>query len=337
MKKTLKSRVFVIILVVILTFSITACSENSTENSNASVSNQTTTDENGLITGNVVDFSKNLDGFRVVTVGSGSPAIDANRGSAATIVQYQDKYFLVDCGVAATQDLMKQGLYPSKITNLLITHQHEDHNADFVTFLISGWGSLTGRRSLNLMGPGVQTLYDTTVALYKTDIADRMANFPAEGIYNNININNFDENIESFELDGVKITALKVQHFDIDSYAYKFEAGGQSVVITGDLIYSDQLAEFCKGCDIIVCDANQFSSFASVPEEKREAFITKLDVGHISRDNICKLATLSECDKFVLSHINGELTDSKTIMEKFKNAGYTGEVYGAFDGMEILP
>ena len=49
------------------------------------------------------------------------------------------------------------------------------------------------------------------------------------------------------------------------------------------------------------------------------------------------LAAASNCGKFVLTHINGELTDSKTIMDIFNNVGYTGEVYAAFDGMEILP
>ncbi|WP_420489165.1 MBL fold metallo-hydrolase [Neobacillus vireti] len=94
-------------------------------------------------------------GFRVVTVGSGNPKTEVGRRAPSTLVQFKDKYFLVDSGENTTSTLLKIGLPAEKITNMLFTHQHVDHNGGFWNFFIDGWQGPTGRRSLNLVGPQV--------------------------------------------------------------------------------------------------------------------------------------------------------------------------------------
>lgn len=62
------------------------------------------------------------EGFRVVTIGiSGPPmeVVNMDRTWPATLVQYQDKYFLVDCGGGATHGLVKAGILPSEVKNML--------------------------------------------------------------------------------------------------------------------------------------------------------------------------------------------------------------------------
>lgn len=74
-------------------------------------------------------------------------------------------------------------------------------------------------------------------------------------MYKNVNINDLTATSTSFELDGVKISAMQVPHVPgMLSYAYKFEAGGQSVVVSGDLKYSDDFITFAKGADVLVMD-----------------------------------------------------------------------------------
>ena len=61
------------------------------------------------------------DGFRVIIIGSGNPKLDIKRGGPSTLVQYKDKYFLVDCGQWATQGLLKVGIEVTGIKNMLFT------------------------------------------------------------------------------------------------------------------------------------------------------------------------------------------------------------------------
>ena len=102
-----------------------------------------------------VNLLEPSEGFRVMTVGTGNPNFDVEHGGNSTLVQYQDAYFLVDCGAMAAYTLTRNGMPITKIENMLFTHQHNDHNADFWTLFVGGWGSPTGRRELNLIGPGV--------------------------------------------------------------------------------------------------------------------------------------------------------------------------------------
>ena len=93
------------------------------------------------------------DGFVVTIIGSGNPLLSSKRSGPSVLVEYKDKQFLVDCGTSATASLLKFNIKPEKIENMLFTHHHVDHNADYVSFAIGGWGMPEGRRKLNLVGP----------------------------------------------------------------------------------------------------------------------------------------------------------------------------------------
>lgn len=77
--------------------------------------------------------------------------------------------------------------------------------------------------------------------------------WPKDGMLTNVNIKDFTEDKYSFELDGVKITSIPVPH-TIPTYAYRFDANGQSVVVSGDLTYTKNFVTFAKDADILVID-----------------------------------------------------------------------------------
>lgn len=284
------------------------------------------------------DFSKTPKGFRVVTIGSGVPTLDKHRASPATLVQFKDKYFLVDIGPSSVARMMDIGIHPQNLTNLFITHEHQDHTGDFNAFLISGWGLPTGRRKLELVGPTVQKFYDNTIDLYELDLKGRCHLFTRNGIFDNVNISDLKEGTHVFEIDGVKITALPVSHIDFfPCYAYKFEADGESVVVTGDLIYTPEVMEFSRGCTILVVDGNQYSAFSQIPFLVRKAFMAKLDQIHISRKDMVRLAVETQAEHYVITHISGEMHDPEGTAKVFEKAGYNGNLYYAYDGMAVEP
>ena len=51
----------------------------------------------------------------------------------------------------------------------------------------------------------------------------------------------------------VKVSAIPVSHGSWKyAYAYRFDAGGKVIVISGDTTPNDRLAEAARGCDILV-------------------------------------------------------------------------------------
>ncbi|KKK34437.1 hypothetical protein WQ57_23090 [Mesobacillus campisalis] len=282
-------------------------------------------------------FQKVPDGFRVVTVGSGSPKTEVGRNAPSTLVQFKDKYFLVDCGAGATSTLRNIGLPVRNITNMLFTHQHVDHNGDFWTFFIDGWQGSIGRKSLNLTGPGVQKLYDTTVDFFKDDLSYRARlGTPKDGALTNVNITDFTENQHSLELDGVQITAIPVPH-TAPTYAYRFDADGQSVVVSGDLVYTEDFAPFAKGVDILVIDGMMISDFSTVSEQSAESLREGLKGSHATPEALAKMAADAGAKKVVLTHLGLGKEDKDIVNKSFSDVNFQGEIIVAEDGLAITP
>jgi ribonuclease BN (tRNA processing enzyme) len=220
---------------------------------------------------------------------------------------------------------------------MLFTHQHVDHNGDFWNFFIDGWQGPTGRRSLNLIGPQVQELYDTTVNFFRTDLEYRAGlGWPKDGILTNVNIKDFTENHYSFDLDGVKISSIPVPH-TVPTYAYRFDANGKSVVVSGDLTYSENFASFAKNAEILVFDGMLTSDFSFVPEQARENLKNGLKQSHATIEDLAKMAADSKVKKVVLTHIGLGNVDIESISKVFSAKGFKGEIIAAEDGLTINP
>jgi ribonuclease BN (tRNA processing enzyme) len=282
--------------------------------------------------------AQTVNGFVVTIVGSGNPLLSAQRSGPSVLVEYQDTQFLVDCGPSSVSSLLTLDVQPEKITNLLFTHHHADHNADYISFAIGGWGMPQGRRELNLVGPtGTEALHQMVLAFYGTDLEYRtqVVGFPGDGMLTNVFIHELTGGGETFEMDGVTITTLPVPH-TIETHAYRFEAGGQSVVISGDLTYTDEFAPFAHGADILVFDGQMAVDFSNFPPETAEAARQVLLNSHISNQEIAWVAAAAAPDKLVLTHLTGTMNLQENI-ELYRSAGYYGEVIEAYDGLVVTP
>lgn len=282
--------------------------------------------ENSTEKANVPEASP--EGFRVWTIGVGSPSTHADKTWPSTIVQYKNEYFLVDCGHGCTHGMAKAGIQPYDIENILFTHHHADHNTDFLSILIAGWASHDPRSELNLIGPeGTQKFYDFVLDFYGEDIQYRMdAGFTGpEGILENVEITEVDGG-EEMELHGVKISTIEVPH-TIQTVAYKFEADGNSVVISEDTTFSEDLIEFSKDADLVVMDGMLAEVKQDDPHyEIFQQLKGNLQHGHISLEEIGKTAAEANYKKLVLTHLfNGEMDEELTV-EVIREQGFEGEV-----------
>lgn len=269
------------------------------------------------------------NGFRVITLGSGAPPQSLDRSSPCTMIQFQDKYFVVDMGYGASQQMVKLGIEPADVSNVLFTHLHADHSLDYGYFLIIGWHD--GRECLNVTGPkGTVKMHEAYTDIYDGDIMYRAnLGISLKGIKEDVGFREVKGG-ESFGLDGVKISCIQVPHTAY-TVSYKFQAAGKTVVVSGDLMYHEPFVEFIQGADMVIFDANQADS--TFLQERGPRFRANLEKSHATVPQLGQMAEKAGVPSIVLTH----LTPGTFIGQMIKDiaAVYNGEVIVAEDLLAI--
>ena len=272
-------------------------------------------------------------------LGTGSPIPLLERAGTSLAVAVGEEILMIDCGPRAVYELIRNGIDPGAISDLLVTHHHIDHNAAFHHLAIVGWTA--GRESLTVYGPpGTDTLIHSLYDIYEEDLAYRaQVGYPLEAI----------QDIEWVPVDsgftlngpGYQVTALPVEH-SIETYAYRIDHDGASVVFSADTRPCTRLAEFAEGADLLVHDAHM-SPFGEPPEEGFvwESYTTPysrekheaLSRTHCTPEQAAETAAEAGVGRLVLTHIP-PYRDLGAIRAEAETA-YDGEVFVAEDGMTI--
>lgn len=214
---------------------------------------------NGLIFGLVilsltlVNVASGGERMTATIIGSGSPIYNENRASASVLISVGDTRVLVDMGNGTQANLFKLRVDIRELSSLLFTHHHLDHNEEFVPLLIR---SLMGRHNFTIIGPpNTAKLTKAYLELYAEDIsyrlgktkrtlADRQKAVDVRDILGG----------ESFNIGDISVSTIKVPH-TIHAIAYRFDYDGQSIVITGDLTYSEDLPKLATDADFMIIDS----------------------------------------------------------------------------------
>jgi ribonuclease BN (tRNA processing enzyme) len=171
------------------------------------------------------------------------------------LYESDDVRLLLDCGSGITRRLAELGTAWPRITHVAFTHFHIDHHGDFPT-LVFAWkyGQLPPRsETLVVIGPlGTRALLDRLAAAYGAWLLDPGFHIDLREIVPG----------ETLELsETVRLSALKVPH-TVESVAYSIERGNRRIVYTGDTGPDDALADWARGCDLLVCECSLPSSMA---------------------------------------------------------------------------
>lgn len=137
---------------------------------------------------------------------------------------------LLDCGSGVLSRLMAR-MDPSKLRAIVLTHWHNDHASDL---LVLRYYLQIHKRSLPLYAP-------------VSDQHLRLLAVGKEFVLHDIS--------EGFSLDGLQMRAMPVTH-PVPAYAVKLSHGAKCLVYTGDIAMGLDIADFCLGADMLVCDAS---------------------------------------------------------------------------------
>jgi predicted outer membrane repeat protein len=267
--------------------------------------------------------------FSVVIIGSGSPQYDPKRSGPSVAIQYRGRFILVDMGNGTQARLNEAGISMAQIDALFLTHHHRDHDEEFIPILNT---ALVRGMPLEIVGtPGTKKLAEFTEDFYAEDILYRMGRMGSNAQTVRKPGVREVKGGESFRVGALHVKTTQVPH-SMQTVAYRFEVGGQSIVISGDLTYSTNLIELARGADVLVMD----SGGSIVHPGAAAAGGGRQSVAHASAHDVANMARESGAKKLLLTHIAATEVDEEATIKAIHEV-YKGDVVVGADLLQIAP
>jgi ribonuclease BN (tRNA processing enzyme) len=246
--------------------------------------------------------------MRLTTLGTGT-ASPSTRVNAGHLVEAGTVTLLMDCGSGVAHRMGAIGANWLGITHLAITHFHPDHTLDLTTLMFAWkYGTLPPRAEpLTILGPaGIARLIEQFVAIYGDTVQ-------APGF--SVSVRELAPGERADLGDGVTLEAHKVPH-TAESVAYSVERGGVRLVYTGDTGFDTAVAEWARGCDLLLAEC-------SLPEQLAVA-------SHLTPAQVGVMAEVAEPLRLVLTHFYPPVLEEDIL--EIISLRYSGEVVLATDG-----
>ncbi|MHB1924567.1 MAG: ribonuclease Z [Acidimicrobiales bacterium] len=195
-----------------------------------------------------------MPAIEVVLLGTGSPIPDPNRAGPATLVRAAGRSLLIDCGRGVLMRTAAIGLGPNQLRATLLTHLHSDHLTDLTDVITTRWVTSFAPLPLEVFGPpGTQQVVDGILASLAPDISYRLAHHADLNWEPSVTVTELTAGTVMDE-DGLVVTAAPTDHRPVaPTVGFRFDAGGHSVVVSGDTVPCEGLDQLCRGADVLVC------------------------------------------------------------------------------------
>jgi len=226
-------------------------------------------------------------------VGSGDAFGSGGRFQTCIAVRAPEDYFLIDCGASSLVALRQQGIRPSEIDKILITHLHGDHFGGLPFFLLDAQFASKREAPLTIAGP--------------PGLAERLEQarevlFPGSSKVNPA----FEIRLVELEprspvsLGGVQVTAFPAAHFSgAPSYSLRVEVAGKTFVYSGDSQWTETLIEASAEADLFACECYVFdkdvplhNSYAKIMENRARMTCKRLIVTHMNEDMLSRVSEI---------------------------------------------
>ena len=236
-------------------------------------------------------MSESEQKMRVLSFASGS------KGNC-TLVSLGETHVLVDAGISATRierNLRSQGIAPSELSAILVTHEHSDH-VKGLSVLSKRWGVPV------LCSAGTAGFLHTAL---DANTRDCVGTIRAE----------YD-----VALGDITVRAFATPHDTPESFGFRLEGGGEAVAVCTDLGHvSESVMENLRGVDGIVLEANHdldMLRYGKYPHFLKLRI--RSDLGHLSNDCAALIALrLAESGtrSFMLAHLSDENNTPRCALE----------------------
>ena len=260
---------------------------------------------------------------RLILLGTGGgPSPKRLRSAPAQLIVVGDDAYVVDCGSGVARQMVSAGVALSRIRAVFITHHHSDHDADYGNLLLMGW--IDGLKpTVDAYGPPpLARLTALIEEVNKVDIETRIADEGRTPFAGLVRAHEITAGGLVMEKKGLKVTAALVDHPPIrPALAYRFDAPGRSIVISGDTAPSPSLIALAKDADILVHEVLYLPALDRVVGNERQAASLRehLLASHTPSTEVGRIAAAAGVKMLVLSHLVPG--DDPTITDEMWAAG----------------
>lgn len=269
---------------------------------------------------------------KVVMLGSGNPNPNPSKSGCSIAIVVNDTPYIIDFGpglIRQTAALSPRyggtikGLETKNIKRAFLTHLHSDHTTGFPDLILTPW--VMGRdEPLEVYGPeGINKMTQHILSAYEEDIRYRL--YGAEPANNQgwrVNSHEFTNEAVIYTDENVKVEAFPVNHGSWpNAWGFRFTTPDKVIVISGDCIPSDKVAEYAKEADILIHEIYSHEKYLT----KNEFWKKYHAQNHTSTYELAELANKAQPKTIVLYHVlNWGATDEEMLAEIAKT--YKGKV-----------
>ena len=270
----------------------------------------------------------------VILTGTGVPHPAPGRAGAGTLVRTGQVAVQFDAGRATALRLAEAGTHPAQLDALFLTHVHSDHVHDVPDLTMTRWLSqkMQATGPLPIVAPDGPTAryVRRMLAPFDDDIALRMAN--ADQAPPRFDLTAFPVQSAPRQVwhgaDGtVTVDAVQVHHGPVTgAVGYRVRTPDGIVVISGDTVVCDEVADLAAGADILVHEACRATALASYLADAALQAIARY---HADTVALAAMADKAGVRHLVLTHLIPPPADaaSAALFEAdVRHGGYDGAV-----------
>ena len=242
---------------------------------------------------------------QLVLLGTGGgPTPKALRAAPAMALMIGGQLHIIDAGNGVARQAALAGLLLKNLAHVWITHLHNDHVADAFTLPWLAWsGALT--TPVTVHGPkGMKQMARDWLRFARVDIETRMADEGRPDLRKMISVAEVQPGVQ-LDAGGLKVTAARVEHPPLfDSFAYRFDWAGKSVVWSGDTRPCQALIDLARGADFLVQEVMYLPAMERLiaSESNAPSLRAHLLASHTLAEQAGEIAAAAGVKTLVLSH-----------------------------------
>ncbi len=302
---------------------------------------------------NAADTSSNSKITRLILLGTqGGPRQTGERAEPANLLIVRNKPYLIDAGNGVVRQLALVHFQPPDIHQIFITHNHDDHNADWGTLMGLAW-TLGNTVPITVYGPpGTQSMLQGYLQYFAPNAAAHWMDSSRVPPADTMRAQDITGPGLVYQDDNIRVTAFENCHYHFDkgtpgdgwqkSYAFRFQTPDRVIVFSGDTgPCGHVMADFAHGADILVHEVIDLPAIeralrTTVAPDRLERLMNHMRTEHTTPGQVGQTASEAGVKLVVLSHIvpgTGDGGDVTYINEVKKS--YAGPVVVGRDLMEF--
>ena len=274
--------------------------------------------------------------FGLVVLGSGGGPRGLGRaGSSYVVVVGGTPRVLIDAGPGTFLRLGEMDLDLRALDIVLLTHLHVDHAGDLPGFILARAAAGAGPMTFRIAGPAGAGPYPDTTEFIARLFGEQGAFAYAPSFTQSVlqfNVDDLPTNAAPqarliMDEDGLRVSAISVDHRDVPAVAYRIDHAGRSLVVTGDLASrNDNIPTLAAGSDLLVYDTAVMD-----PPGSTEALYEL----HTTPKRIGEVAAQAAVKSLLLSHLTGRVLDHADEVMHSVQTGFKGDARFAHDCMTL--